>query len=395
MPLRSRCAAGPSCWAPPPASAPPRAWRWRARASTCSGSISIRKATLPNVERLAAEITRARAAGALLQRQRGRRGEAGRGGDRDGAGAARARPDGPGAGAAALARLRHAQALRRPIRCKEAVTKAQMDMTLDVMAHSLVYWTQELVRRGLMGRGGRIYAMTSSGGARVLPFYGPVSAAKAALESNIRQLAAELAPHGITANSIRAGVTATPAGAEDPQLRGVLPAGGAPQPASPADHHRRRGAGHRRAEPPRHALDHRQRDRRRRRRRDRGLTAPMPEWLAVILLGVIEGVTEFLPISSTGHLLLVENSHLLPRQSDLFNITIQSGAALAVLAVFGGRSATCSSRVTRAGVARLPGEAAARLRDHRGGRGRPSSGWASCCRRRSRRSPGPPWWAGS
>src|SRR5258706_10934632 len=90
---------------------------------------------------------------------------------------------------------------------KEAVTKAQMDMTLDVMAHSLIYWAQEVVGRGLMGRGGRIYAMTSAGGARVLPYYGPVSAAKAALESNIRQLAAELAPQGITANSIRAGVT--------------------------------------------------------------------------------------------------------------------------------------------------------------------------------------------
>src|SRR5882724_3761098 len=94
---------------------------------------------------------------------------------------------------------------------KEAVTKAQMDMTVDVMAHSLIYWAQELVGRGLMGRGGRIYAMTSSGGARALPFYGPVSAAKAALESNIRQLAVELAPLGISANSIRAGVTATPA----------------------------------------------------------------------------------------------------------------------------------------------------------------------------------------
>jgi enoyl-[acyl-carrier-protein] reductase (NADH) len=68
-----------------------------------------------------------------------------------------------------------------------------------------------VVARGLMGRGGRIFAMTSAGGARVLPFYGPVSAAKAALESNIRQLAAELAPQGITANSIRAGVTSTPA----------------------------------------------------------------------------------------------------------------------------------------------------------------------------------------
>ena len=94
---------------------------------------------------------------------------------------------------------------------KEAVTSAQMDMTLDVMAHSLVYWTQEVVGRGLMGRGGRIFAMTSSGGARVLPSYGPVSAAKAALESHIRQLASELAPLGITANSIRAGVTDTPA----------------------------------------------------------------------------------------------------------------------------------------------------------------------------------------
>jgi NAD(P)-dependent dehydrogenase (short-subunit alcohol dehydrogenase family) len=94
---------------------------------------------------------------------------------------------------------------------KEAVNKSQMDMTLDVMAHSLVYWVQEIVGRGLMGAGGRIYAMTSAGGSRVLPHYGPVSAAKAALESNIRQLAAELAPRAITANSIRAGVTATPA----------------------------------------------------------------------------------------------------------------------------------------------------------------------------------------
>jgi undecaprenyl-diphosphatase len=63
----------------------------------------------------------------------------------------------------------------------------------------------------------------------------------------------------------------------------------------------------------------------------------VPPWLAVTILGVIEGVTEFLPISSTGHLLLVENAGWVPRQSDLFNITIQSGAALAVLLAFGGR----------------------------------------------------------
>jgi len=99
--------------------------------------------------------------------------------------------------------------IARPM--KEAVSQAQMDMTVDVMAHTLVYWTQELVGRELMGEGGRIFAMTSGGGARVLPFYGPVSAAKAALESHIRQLAMELAPYGITANAIRAGVTDTPA----------------------------------------------------------------------------------------------------------------------------------------------------------------------------------------
>ncbi|MDZ7288432.1 MAG: SDR family oxidoreductase [candidate division KSB1 bacterium] len=91
------------------------------------------------------------------------------------------------------------------------VDKAKMEMTLDVMANSLVYWTQDLMRRKMMRSGGRIFAMTSSGGTRVWPNYGPVSAAKAALESHIRQLALELAPFGITANSIRAGVTDTPA----------------------------------------------------------------------------------------------------------------------------------------------------------------------------------------
>lgn len=94
---------------------------------------------------------------------------------------------------------------------EEMLTNKNMDMTLDVMAHSLVYWSQDLVTRKLMGEGGRIFAMTSSGSHRVWPTYGAVSAAKAALEHHIRQLAVELAPKKITANSIRAGVTDTPA----------------------------------------------------------------------------------------------------------------------------------------------------------------------------------------
>ena len=94
---------------------------------------------------------------------------------------------------------------------KEALTQAQLEMTLDVMANSLVYWVQDMVRRKLMGPGGKIFAMTSSGGNHVWPTYGAVSAAKAALEAHVRQLAYELAPHRITANCIRAGVTDTPA----------------------------------------------------------------------------------------------------------------------------------------------------------------------------------------
>jgi len=99
----------------------------------------------------------------------------------------------------------------KPFVGDEALSEAQMDMTLRVMAHSLVDWTQALLARDMMGRNARIYAMTSSGSTRVIPSYGAVSAAKSALESHVRQLAFELAPRGITVNAIRAGVTDTPA----------------------------------------------------------------------------------------------------------------------------------------------------------------------------------------
>ncbi len=97
-----------------------------------------------------------------------------------------------------------------------AIRPADMNMTLDVMAHSLVYWVQDLLSAGLLQSGAKIFAMTSAGSHRVWPGYGAVSAAKAALESHIRQLAVELAPRGISANSLRAGVTATPAARKIP-----------------------------------------------------------------------------------------------------------------------------------------------------------------------------------
>ena len=58
----------------------------------------------------------------------------------------------------------------------------------------------------------------------------------------------------------------------------------------------------------------------------------MTDLFAALLLGIIEGITEFLPISSTGHLLIAE--HWLGRRSDLFNIAIQAGAILAVVLIY-------------------------------------------------------------
>lgn len=93
---------------------------------------------------------------------------------------------------------------------QERITRAQMEMTLDVMAHSLVYWTQDLFAADLLGPGSRVLALTSEGSKRTWPGYGAVSAAKAALEAHVRQLAFELGRQGITVNAIRAGVTDTP-----------------------------------------------------------------------------------------------------------------------------------------------------------------------------------------
>ena len=58
----------------------------------------------------------------------------------------------------------------------------------------------------------------------------------------------------------------------------------------------------------------------------------MPDLINVLLLGIIEGITEFLPISSTGHLLIAQ--HWLGARSDTFNVVIQAGAILAVTLIY-------------------------------------------------------------
>ena len=79
-----------------------------------------------------------------------------------------------------------------------SVLSSERDALLDIEQHQL-------------GQGSRIFSMTSEGSQRVLPKYGAVSAAKAALESHTRQLALELGSRGILVNCINAGVTDTPA----------------------------------------------------------------------------------------------------------------------------------------------------------------------------------------
>ena len=61
----------------------------------------------------------------------------------------------------------------------------------------------------------------------------------------------------------------------------------------------------------------------------------MNDLLAALLLGIIEGITEFLPISSTGHLLIAQ--YWLGARSDLFNVVIQAGAILAVVLIYRAR----------------------------------------------------------
>lgn len=58
----------------------------------------------------------------------------------------------------------------------------------------------------------------------------------------------------------------------------------------------------------------------------------MHPWSIAIILGLIEGLTEFIPVSSTGHLLIAE--HWLGEQSELFNVVIQPAAALALVPIF-------------------------------------------------------------
>ena len=70
----------------------------------------------------------------------------------------------------------------------------------------------------------------------------------------------------------------------------------------------------------------------------------MSDWLAAIILGVVEGLTEFIPVSSTGHLLLLGHFMGFESEGKTFEIVIQLGAILAIVSVYFRRLWTLATR---------------------------------------------------
>ena len=104
---------------------------------------------------------------------------------------------------------RAASRRRTPPRGEEEISQRQLDMTLSVMAHSLVYWTQDLLRAGLLDDRSRVFALTSSA-----PLGGPL--VRGGLGGEVRAGVARPAARGragparVAVNAIRAGITLTP-----------------------------------------------------------------------------------------------------------------------------------------------------------------------------------------
>jgi enoyl-[acyl-carrier protein] reductase I len=83
------------------------------------------------------------------------------------------------------------------------VSKDNFNLALDVSAYSLIQLCA--AAKPLMTEGGSIVTLTYLGGVRVVPNYNVMGIAKAALEMNVRYLAAELGPQNVRVNAISAG----------------------------------------------------------------------------------------------------------------------------------------------------------------------------------------------
>ena len=87
----------------------------------------------------------------------------------------------------------------------------QVHKTFDSMAHSFAWWAQALAARDLLAPNARLLGLTNPLGDNILDNCGLITAAKAALEVYVRQLAVELGPMGHRVNLLKFGTVITPA----------------------------------------------------------------------------------------------------------------------------------------------------------------------------------------
>ena len=91
------------------------------------------------------------------------------------------------------------------------IAPRQLHKTFDSMAHSFVYWTQQLLARDLLAPGARLLGLTNPLDTSLLHNCGVVAASKAALEMYVRHLAFELGPRGYRVNLLKFPTIITPA----------------------------------------------------------------------------------------------------------------------------------------------------------------------------------------
>src|SRR2546430_2114805 len=270
----------------------------------------------------------ARPGGALLQRERGGPRASRRGRGRDGARPRRPGRGGRAAGPPPRARLRHAHPLhRRPDQGRRHPGADGHDARRDG------------AQPRVLDPGGRGPGAHDARRPRLRDDVVGEHARPARLRAGVRGEGCARGAHPPARRGARA---ARDRRERDPRRRDGY-AGAPEDPGSRSDHRRRpaaqperapdnaggRRASHRHARPSRDLLDHRERHRRRRRRRNRRVT-----YLQGVVLGVVQGLTEFLPVSSSGHLILVPIVFGWPDQGLAFDAVMHLGTLAALLAYF-------------------------------------------------------------
>jgi enoyl-[acyl-carrier protein] reductase I len=101
------------------------------------------------------------------------------------------------------------KAMQPPAAGHQVLSTEDIRLTMEYMTYSFYDWVKDMRNASLLAADARVLAFTSEGGRKAWRHYAAVAAAKAALEAMIRNMALELAPYGIRANCIQAGVTAT------------------------------------------------------------------------------------------------------------------------------------------------------------------------------------------